>query len=251
MSRRRQTSTTGFYHVILIGNNHQRIFEDHEDYRKFLYVLSDCQDICEFTLLAYCLMSNHIHLLIKPGIKGLDKVFMHFSARFVRWYNAKYQRTGHLFQGRYSSKPVNNIPYLLTVMRYIHQNPVRAGICKEPQQYKYSSYQNYFNNYMIDYEFTLTLISRDEFMGFHLLPNNDENSDECMDIDESPRPSLTDQQAIDVMFRISGRKTVSGFQTLDPEIRDEALRKMLRSGVRMRQACRITGTSYGVVRKCR
>ena len=150
MSHVRRNSSTGFYHVILIGNNHQRIFEDREDCRKFLYVLGDSQRSCGFTVLAYCLMSNHIHLLVRPAKISLGNVFMGFGARYVRWYNEKYSRTGHLFQERYKSKPVNNLPYLLTVVRYIHLNPVKAGICKAPDQYEFSSFRNYFTNPLID-----------------------------------------------------------------------------------------------------
>lgn len=247
MSQPRRISTTGFYHVILVGNNHQRIFEDREDCRKFLYVLGDSQQTCGFTVLAYCLMSNHIHLLVRPAKIALGNVFMGFGARYVRWYNEKYGRTGHLFQERYKSKPVNNLPYLLTVVRYIHLNPVKAGICKTPQQYEFSSFRDYFTNPMIDSAFMMTLISRDEFAKFHFVPNNDE----CMDIDGPAVKALSDKQAIAEMTRVSGCKNASEFQKLDPDRRNKALHKMLASGVRLRQASRITGISYQVVRKCR
>ncbi len=247
MSHVRRNSSTGFYHVILIGNNHQRIFEDREDCRKFLYVLGDSQRSCGFTVLAYCLMSNHIHLLVRPAKISLGNVFMGFGARYVRWYNEKYSRTGHLFQERYKSKPVNNLPYLLTVVRYIHLNPVKAGICKAPDQYEFSSFRNYFTNPLIDSEFMTTLLSRDEFTRFHSIPNNDE----CMDIDGTLKKALTDGQAIAEMTRISGCKNASEFQRLDLDKRNETLHKMLGSGVRIRQASRITGISYHVVRKCR
>jgi len=247
MSHTRRASTTGFYHVILVGNNHQRIFEDREDCRKFLYVLGDSQKSGGFTVLAYCLMSNHVHLLVRPAKISLGNVFMSFGARYVRWYNEKYARTGHLFQRRYKSKPVNDLSYLLTVVRYIHFNPVKAGICSRPEQYEFSSYRDYFTDPLIDSAFMMTLISRDDFMRFHSSPG----SDECMDIDETPKNALTDQQAIAEMTRFSGCKNASEFQKLDAERRNKALHEMLASGVRFRQASRITGVSYYVVRKCK
>ena len=247
MSFPRRTSATGFYHVILVGNNHQRIFEDREDCRKFLYVLSDSRQTYGFTILAYCLMTNHVHLLIRPGKIALSNVFMSFGARYVRWYNEKYARTGHLFQERYKSKPVNDLPYLLTVVRYIHLNPVKAGICRTPQQYEFSSFSSYFKDPMIDSSYMLTLISRDEFVGFHSVPNDDE----CMDIDRKTEKMLTDPQAIGEMTRISGCKNATEFQRLAQSARDEALHQMLASGVRIRQASRITGISYHIVRNCK
>ena len=247
MSQPRRISTTGFYHVILVGNNHQRIFEDREDCRKFLYVLSDSRQTYGFTVLAYCLMSNHVHLLIRPGKIELSNVFMSFGARYVRWYNEKYARTGHLFQERYKSKPVDDLPYLLTVVRYIHLNPVKAGICRTPQQYEFSSYSSYFKDPLIDSAFMMTLMSRDKFTEFHSVPNDDE----CMDIDGPAVKALSDKQAIAEMTRVSGCKNASEFQKLDPDRRNKALHKMLASGVRLRQASRITGISYQVVRKCR
>ena len=247
MSFPRRTSATGFYHVILVGNNHQRIFEDREDCRKFLYVLSDSRQTYGFTVLAYCLMTNHVHLLIRPGKIALSNVFMSFGARYVRWYNEKYARTGHLFQERYKSKPVNDLPYLLTVVRYIHLNPVKAGICRTPQQYEFSSYSSYFKDPMIDSAFMMTLMSRDKFTEFHSVPNDDE----CMDIDQIPKKALTDQQAIAEMTRVSGCRNASEFQRLNQAPRDNALHQMLSSGVRIRQASRITGISYHIVRNCK
>ena len=97
---------------------------------KFLQILKECKAISECKLLAYCLMGNHFHLLIKIENESLEQVFKRICGRFVYWYNTKYQRVGHLFQDRFKSEPVENDAYLLTVIRYIHQNPVKAGISK-------------------------------------------------------------------------------------------------------------------------
>ena len=79
-------------------------------------------------LLAYCLMGNQIHLLLKEGKESLEQVFKRIGGRFVYWYNVKYQRVGHLFQDSFKSERVDDEAYLLAVIRYIHQNPVKAGI---------------------------------------------------------------------------------------------------------------------------
>ena len=127
------------------------------DYGKFLTVLRKYQPICDFKLIAYCLMSNHIHLLIKTGEMPMSRIFQRIIPSFVYWYNKKYERVGNLFQARFLSSPVNNSSQLLTVVRYIHQNPVKAAICNHPGQYQYSSYVNYFSNDLIDSSFVRSI----------------------------------------------------------------------------------------------
>ena len=100
-TRPRLSSSLGIYHVVYRGINKQRIFEDNEDYEKFLSILRKYQPICGYKLIAYCLMSNHIHLLIKPGEVPLPRIFQRIIPSFVYWYNKKYQRVGSLFQARF------------------------------------------------------------------------------------------------------------------------------------------------------
>ena len=90
-------------------------------------------------------MSNHIHLLIREEEESLEQIFKRIGSKYVYWYNVKYQRKGHLFQDRFKSETVENETYFLTVIRYIHQNPVKAGICEKIDDYKYSSFQEYFS----------------------------------------------------------------------------------------------------------
>jgi len=98
----RKLSSTGIYHVMLRGINQQQIFEDEEDYDKFLQILKECKEVSEFRLLAYCLMGNHVHLLIKQEQERLDTVFRRIAGRYVYWYNVKYRRVGHLqHRGRF------------------------------------------------------------------------------------------------------------------------------------------------------
>ena len=139
----RKKSENGIYHIMLRGINQQQIFEDEEDYAKFLDILKECKEISEYKVFAYCLMGNHIHLLVKEGTENLEQMFKRICGRFVYWYNTKYRRVGHLFQDRFKSEPVDSERYFFTVLRYIHQNPVKAGICKRVEDYIYSSYSEY------------------------------------------------------------------------------------------------------------
>ena len=110
----RRKCESRIYHVMLRGINRQQIFEDREDYEKFLSVLKGVKLISGFKLYAYCLMGNHIHLLIKEEQEGLDQIFRRIGSRFVYWYNAKYDREGHLFQDRYKAEPVDCEEYLFS-----------------------------------------------------------------------------------------------------------------------------------------
>jgi REP element-mobilizing transposase RayT len=229
---------------MLRGINQQQIFEDEEDNLKFLQILKECKEVSGFWLLAYCLMGNHVHLLIKEGNETLEQVFKRIGGRLVYWYNVKYQRVGHLFQDRFKSEPVDSDTYLLTVIRYIHQNPVKAAICNHPKHYKYSSYKDYYDNDLIDNSFVRSLVTDEFFFSF----NCAENDDQCLDIDDE-RPRLNDERAAKIMKRLSGCSNVTEFQELDTEIRNDVLYDMWMAGISVSQANRITGISYGVIRR--
>ena len=118
--QKRQKSESGIYHIILRGVNRQNVFQDQEDYEKFLQVLSDCKAISEFKVYAYCLMSNHIHIIIQESTEKIDLIMKRIGTRYVYWYNIKYKRVGHLFQDRFLSEPIDDESYLLSA------NPFRS-----------------------------------------------------------------------------------------------------------------------------
>ena len=136
----REKSSTGIYHVILRGNNRQKIFHTDEDYVAFLKRLREYKNQCGFRLYAYCLMDNHIHLLLQELDEPLDLIMRRLCGSFVYWYNHRYDRVGHLFQDRFRSETVEDDQYLATVLRYIHRNPVKAGLCPDPADFTWSSY---------------------------------------------------------------------------------------------------------------
>lgn len=139
----RKKSESGIYHIILRGINKQTIFEEEEDSITFLETLGTYKEKSGYKVFAYCLMGNHIHLLLKEENEELGIVMRRIGASYVYWYNEKYGRCGHLFQDRYKSEPVENEKYLLTVLRYIHQNPLKAGVVKDVASYRWSSYWEY------------------------------------------------------------------------------------------------------------
>ena len=166
----RKKSESGIYHVMLRGINQQQIFEEDEDYVKFLQIVEDYQAISKYKVYAYCLMSNHIHLLIREEEEPLEQIFKRIGSKYVYWYNVKYQRKGHLFQDRFKSETVDNETYFLTVIRYIHQNPVKAGICEKIDDYKYSSFQEYFSKTkIVTYKLGHKITKKNTYMQIKLL----------------------------------------------------------------------------------
>lgn len=141
----RERSATGCYHIMARGINHTAIYNDDADNMNFLHILDFCADE-DFTIFAYCLMGNHFHLLAKADADVLQHVMKAVGIRYVAYFNRRYQRDGPLFRGRYNSQPVTTKGYFLRVLRYIHRNPVAAGIVQEMQDYPWSSYLDYFGS---------------------------------------------------------------------------------------------------------
>ncbi len=110
----RAISESNIYHVVIRGADRQQMFEEKNDYDKYLDILSYYKKECQFEIYAYCLMSNHVHLLIHTSNTPLATVFRRINTRYAVWFNMKYDRTGFLQQGRYYSEPVNDERYLLT-----------------------------------------------------------------------------------------------------------------------------------------
>ena len=242
----RKKSENGIYHIMLRGINQQQIFEDEEDYAKFLDILKECKEISEYKVFAYCLMGNHIHLLVKEGTENLEQMFKRICGRFVYWYNTKYRRVGHLFQDRFKSEPVDSERYFFTVLRYIHQNPVKAGICKRVEDYIYSSYSEYIcSSILVDTDYVLGFATLEEFIGL-----NRENVDNaCMDIADKVIPRVTDEQARTLIKKIAKCNNASEFQELECTVRDRCLKKLREKDVSIRQLSRLTGISFSVIRR--
>jgi len=129
-----------FYHVIARGNNRQKVFADDEDYESFLERLDFYKGRFQFILYAYVLMPNHIHLLIEAGESPLSRVMQALQSTYTQKFNRRHKKVGHLFQGRYKAILCQKESYLLELIRYIAQNPVRARLVKRLVDWKWSSF---------------------------------------------------------------------------------------------------------------
>jgi putative transposase len=245
----RKKSASGIYHIMLRGINRQVLYEDEEDKEKFLDTIRQYKQKNDLKILGYCLMDNHVHILIKEGNEPIANTMKRIGVSYVFWYNWKYKRSGHLFQDRYKSEVIENDEYLLAVLRYIHQNPVSAGIEQEMSRYKWSSYNEYVGaSKIIDAAFVLGIFSENEKLakeGFARYM--EETGISKISIEEEKR--LTDNDAREKIHRDID-VTFAEMQQLGKEKRDEILRKMKSiDGISIRQIARITGFTVNVVAK--
>lgn len=144
MARKRRVWYPGaIYHVMSRGNRKKNIFEDVEDYVRFLDIVQDAQEMYGFTVHAICLMTNHFHIEIETSEVALSRIMQRIKSLYAEDFNYRHHYSGHLFEGRYNACLILNDRYFLEVSRYIHLNPVKAGMVREPAAYEYSSYGAY------------------------------------------------------------------------------------------------------------
>ena len=130
---------SGIYHVMVRGVNRDVIFLEDEDCDRFLESVYRAKSRSGCSVLGYCLMSNHAHLLIRTRVEPIGATMKRLGVSYAYWFNRKYGRVGYVFQGRFRSEPVETDAYFVTVLRYIWQNPVKAGLVASSVEYRWSS----------------------------------------------------------------------------------------------------------------
>ena len=249
----RKKSSSGIYQIIMRGINRQTVFEDEEDCAQFLEALLRYKEKSGYDIYAYCLMGNHVHLLMKIGIEPLEQIMRRLCGSYVYWYNMKYQRVGNLFQDRFKSEPVKDDEYFQTVLRYIHQNPVKAGLVKHVEEYKWSSFHEYVNQAnLVTINLLMGMISddnekrRQKFIEYI----NSRSEHECLDIDNEVRQRITDEEAREIIKMVCNLKNAIDLQQLDCQTRNTYLRILKQKhNLSIRQIERITGINRGIVLK--
>lgn len=147
MARRLRVFASGLlYHIIVRGNQRQKTFRSDDDYKAYLDRLEKYRAKFGVRVYAYCLMPNHVHLLLETGTAPLAKFMQGLQQSYTQYFNRQYQKAGHLFQGRYKAIICERDKYLLALVRYIHLNPVRAGITTRPDRYAYSGHRSYLTS---------------------------------------------------------------------------------------------------------
>jgi REP element-mobilizing transposase RayT len=241
----RKRSTTGIYHVMLRGIDRRDIFLDDEDKSKFMEALVRAKEIGKFELYGYCLMDNHVHLLIKEH-EDIGASVKRITVGYVGWHNKKHERTGHLFQNRYASEPVETESYLITVLRYIHQNPVKARIVGEAKDYLWSSYKQYIlayqqqNGYVDVYLIKTYFEELEDFIQFM----NELNGDECLEFTVN---KLSDADLVEFIHK---EYSVNNLPELSIEERNRIIKDIYsRTGASIRQLGRIMGLGKTIIER--
>ena len=242
----RRKSITGIHHVMLRGINHENVFHGPKDYVQFLQIVGDCKGKDKFELLGFCLMGNHLHLLIKTTAPEIGHVMKRISLRYVTWYNLKYKREGPVFQGRFKSRPVEDDGYFLTALRHIHQTPARVGVVSDLSMYHWSSYRHYIGMAgVVDRAFALSLLAVHEFIDYH---KQDGGSADCLDM-PVPKNRINDDEAIAMITDSIGHSDITKLQQLEPAVRSNFLRTLRGCGMSIRQISRLTGFGKSVVER--
>ena len=244
---------------MLRGINHQNIFEEQEDYYQFLYTLDMMAQSYEsdgtpsgknYILYAYCLMSNHIHLLIREREDKIGMAIKRIASSYVYYYNRKYSRDGHLFRERFKSEPVNDMAYFVTLLRYIHQNPVKAGMVNNVHDYEFSSWHEYEDKNSTQFPLcdTRIVLNRIPFNELNDLVNETLSDDvTCMDIEDASKVRPSDDQVMMLIKEKTGATNSCAFQQLPAEIKKSVLIELKNSRASLRQLERLTGIGKSMI----
>jgi REP element-mobilizing transposase RayT len=241
----RQKSSMDTYHIMLRGINKRDIFLAKDDYHKFLYYVLRAKEKHTFHVYAYCLMTNHVHILIEPESDELGDIVRRITVGYAQYYNNKYARNGHLFQNRFKSEPVEDRRAFLTVLRYIHQNPVKAGMVRHISEYPWSSYFEYIGNRGLGLintdnakEYFASISSFKEF----IMQNHD---DRVMEYSEKIK--YTDETLIKVIRNFTN---IDELHNLNSSARNQEIKKIKdRTGASNRQLARALNIGRSILDK--
>ena len=239
----RKKSETGYYHLIARGNGSQILFADRQDHLQYLSLLERFSREFSVTVLAYCLMNTHVHLILHDPDDNVSTFMRKIDTSYSMFFNNKHERNGHLFQDRYKSEVIESENYLLTAFRYVLNNPQKAGICSA-KEFEWNSYRCYGNNdSFVDTSPIRDVIgSWDEYEAFISY----ENDDECMEFESEKHD---DEWEMKIIRKELGSENGKDLQSLPWEKRNAVLRKLKEKGMTIRQIERLTGINRGTVQK--
>lgn len=224
----REVSPSGYYHIMMRGIDRDFIYQSSKDK---VYLLKLLKEEEQLDIAAYCLMDNHVHLVLHSDSDALSLAFRKINLKYAMHYNFVHDRAGHLFQNRYRSEVVADERYLAHLIRYVHNNPVKAGLVGEARQYMWSSYSEYIGNEDIislqQKRFILGLFPKgtEEFKAFHLGSDEHEYLDTAEEIEHNRRKLV--EYIIADYCRTKGVADRSLIKS-DPQHSKEIIAKLLR-----------------------
>ena len=245
----RKQSASAFHHIVTKGDGGQIIFENHKHRTHYLQLLErSVNDFC-VEVHAYCLMSNHVHLLIKAhpnsaGANDLSASMKQLNERYAEYFSKESGRVGHVFQGRFWSEPVETEKQFLSTLRYIHSNPEVAGIC-HTKDYPWSSYRAYTgSDSFVETGFALSLIGE--------LTSFESFSESGINLAKPFKGSrlchhLSYDELMKVSLNVLGRKTLTSLKAMRPSERAIHLGRLSNAGLAESDIARITGLGRGSI----
>ena len=234
-----------YLHIIARGIGKQILFEDQSDNERYLSNLKKFSESEGITILAYCLMENHVHLLIRDAQGSVSSFMKKMGISYALYYNKKYDRTGHLFQDRYKSENIINDAHLLSAFRYILNNPVKAGLCGAAE-YRWSSYNEYGKkDGLTDTGMLFNMIGdKESFAQFMMEKDGTEHI-------EADIPKKDDTWALQTIRETLNINSGTQIQQFERTQRDEALALLKSRGLTVRQLERLTGINRGAIQKAK
>lgn len=245
----RKKSSTNIYHTMVRGIDRRNIFLENEDKEMFLGKLFVAKEKADFNLFGYCLMDNHVHLLLKES-EEIGNIMKRITVAYVSWHNHKYARCGHLFQNRYLSEPVETESCFLAVLRYIHQNPIKAMMVKNLDEYPWSSYNEYkhiLNNKNYDSNVdgqiaTGYFKNYTKFAEFMKV----EDDNQYLDIEKSRKHS--DAELTSLLNKKYGSERISNLNNMAKEDRNLIIKDIsVKAFASIRQLSRVLGLGKGII----
>ena len=249
--------------MMLRGINRQDIFESDKDYIKFLNEIRRVAFPVDETgrpmepglvVYAYCLMPNHVHLLVKERDVRISDAIKCISGSYAGYFNYKYEHIGHLFQDRFRSENVNDMEYFVTLLRYIHQNPIAGGLVDNVKDYRWSSWSEFDPDLksFVPVCCTRAVFQKISFDALKELVDEPlPKTQRILDFDCDTGMRLTDDRVREYIRQDLGISEMSEIQHLEKSKRDEVLKQLLMFCGNALQISRVTGISRGITDRIR
>ena len=242
---------TEFNHVMIRGIGRMDLFITEDDYLRFMDIIKRFSESREIKIHAYCLMSNHVHLLVQASPEEIPGFMKGVEVSYAYYFNNTHEHVGHLFQNRYKSEAITSEQYFLAAFRYILLNPQAAGICRW-EEYRWSSSRTYLmrdDDGITDTSLVKEILGgREEVMRFV-----NRNAEDCSSIAEPVLPvkRLTEKEALRTIQAISGLKDPLLIQGIARDARNELLANLKKEGITIRQLERMTGINRSTIQRAK
>ena len=245
----RAISESGYYHVIMRGNNKDYIFEKDINKKVFMNQLLNIAEDKLLDLIAWCIMDNHVHLVIKTTPENLGIAFKRINIKYAIWYNKTYDKIGHVFQDRFISEAIESDEYLMMVIRYIHNNPLKANMVDTCEKYEWSSYRLFIDKFIPEsMQIIMEMFQNDvdAFREFHKL----EDDKEYLEIKED-KQKFREDKIQKTMEAFCGKYNISELrkEAMTPDMKAEIIEDLIRCGLSLRSISKILESPFSSIQK--